>query len=269
MKDNTLAVLEEIKVLTGLAEFKRLMMQKAIYMDQVPDHYFFVGNPGTGKSEAICVMGKVFHELGLLAKGHVITCKQADLIGESVETTVQKTRMVCEKALDGVLEVDDVHNFVQYDGNGRAYLSAFANAAIDELITFMEHNRQRVSVVFTGYPEKTKDFFDLRPGIDHHYAVVRFTDYSPEELFQLLKQFAQKKDERISFSEEFSEAIQQVIGTLKESFDTPFGNAGTIRKLLNDCLNRAAARYLEKKDEDRKYILLPEDIPPEFQTKEK
>lgn len=66
------------------------MVQKAIYMDQVPDHYFFVGNPGTGKSEAIRVMGKVFHELGLLAKGHVITCTQADLVGEGVETTVQK-----------------------------------------------------------------------------------------------------------------------------------------------------------------------------------
>ena len=66
-------------------------------------HMIFKGNPGTGKTTIARIVAKLFQKMGLLTKGHLIEVERADLVGEYIGHTAQKTRDLVKKAIGGVL----------------------------------------------------------------------------------------------------------------------------------------------------------------------
>src|SRR5699024_178973 len=72
-------------------------------------HMMFNGNPGTGKTAIARELASVFDELQVLSKGHFIEAERADLVGEYIGQTAQKTRKLIQKALGGVLFIDEAY----------------------------------------------------------------------------------------------------------------------------------------------------------------
>lgn len=60
-------------------------------------HMMFKGNPGTGKTTVARLIGKLLHKMEVLPKGHLIEAERADLVGEYIGHTAQKTRDLIKK----------------------------------------------------------------------------------------------------------------------------------------------------------------------------
>ena len=251
---------EDLKSMIGLGNVKRkidALTQAAINSKKrgnaapEPGNYIFEGHSGTGKTEVARLMGKMLHASGLLRRGHTIEVSAGDLIAGYVGQTSIKTTKKCEEALDGVLFIDEAYQLVNTDRNQDSdHPSSYANEAYTTLLKFMEDHRSRICVIAAGYPNKMHLFRSANEGMSSRIPdsnVVRFDDYSTDELIQILRFLADKKrDDKqrgyVKLTDEFIEEARLTIEELKANKGELFGNGRDVRSLLEMSILNAEKR---------------------------
>ena len=222
----------------------------------IAPHLAFLGQPGTGKTTVARMTGRIFHALGLLTKGHVVEVSRADLVGQYVGHTALKTMAKIEEALDGVLFIDEAY------GLSRGGEQDFGAEAIDTLVKQMEDLRGRIVVIVAGYPGPMRAFLESNPGMSSRIVNVDFPDYSREELIEILLAMAEKDGYRL-----LPEARDRAASWLMDrqiAAPERFGNARTVRVLLEGMENRLASRLVAPKtytDVEELSVLRAEDVP--------
>ena len=111
--------------------------------------------------------------MNVLSKGHLIEAERADLVGEYIGHTAQKTRDLIKKAIGGILFIDEAYSL------GRGGEKDFGKEAIDTLVKHMEDKQHEFILILAGYSREMDYFLTLNPGLESRFPlVIDFPDYS-------------------------------------------------------------------------------------------
>lgn len=215
-------------------------------------HMVFTGNPGTGKTMMARMMARIYRSLGILSKGQLVEVDRSGLVAGYVGQTALKTQKVIEKAMGGVLFIDEA-----YALNGKSE-NDFGQEAIDTILKAMEDHRDDLVVIVAGYTELMDRFIHSNPGLESRFnRFLLFEDYTPEEMFEIFKMRCGKG---YVLAPEAEPLVRDYIA--EESADPSFGNARGVRNLFEHILvaqnNRLAK--LETVTREDLMTITPDDV---------
>jgi stage V sporulation protein K len=216
-------------------------------------HMIFKGNPGTGKTTVARLLGKLFFEMNVLSKGHFIEAERADLVGEYIGHTANKTRDLIKKARGGILFIDEAYSLA------RGGEKDFGKEAIDTLVKGMEDYCEDLVVILAGYPAEMDYFLSLNPGLPSRFPLmIEFPDYTVDELVQIAKQMLHDREYEFTFEAErkLYYHIEELLETKK---DKKFSNGRYVRNLIEKAIRKQAVRLLLEGRYDKKELMLIRD----------
>jgi stage V sporulation protein K len=232
--DNVKELVHEIYALLQVSQFRTdagLLSNSHVY------HMIFKGNPGTGKTTVARIMGRMFHAMGVLTKGHFIEVERADLVGEYIGHTALKTRDLMKKAMGGILFIDEAYSLA------RGGEKDFGKEAIDCLVKGMEDKKNEFILILAGYSEEMEQFLATNPGLPSRFPIqVDFEDYNIDQLIQISELMA--KDREYVFLPQAVTKLKQHLTEEKAASWRIFSNARYVRNLLEKSIRHQAVRLL-------------------------
>ena len=258
-------IFEELNSLVGLDKVKKMLNElvslvelknKAgddLKLKNINLHMVFLGNPGTGKTTVARIVAEILYNLKYIKQNKLVEVSSKDLVAEYVGQTAPKTMAVVQKALGGVLFVDEAYSLASNKGQG----SSYNEEAIATLIQAMENYRDNLVVIFAGYTKEMQDFLDMNSGIVSRIGyTVEFEDYTEDELLQIFMGMMKKSGFEVSV-----EAQNKVKSIITEYKDTKnFGNARFVRNVYEKSIVKHASNTVGKKQKKILKTIKEEDI---------
>jgi len=200
-------------------------------------HMIFRGNPGTGKTTIARIVAKLFQKMGVLQKGHLIEVERADLVGEYIGHTAQKTRELVRKALGGVLFVDEAYSLA------RGGEKDFGKEAIDTLVKAMEDYKNQFVLILAGYPDEIDMFLLSNPGLPSRFPIrIDFPDYTVDQLVKIAELMAKERDYELQ--PQAVAKLRQHLAERKRDTLFAFSNARYVRNMIERAIRHQAVRLL-------------------------
>ncbi|WP_433333541.1 AAA family ATPase [Spirillospora sp. CA-294931] len=197
-------------------------------------HMVFTGNPGTGKTMVARLLGQIYKKLGVLSSGHLVEASRAHLVGEYIGQTAPRTRRLVERALGGVLFIDEAYTLTQ-----SPLKSDYGHEAIAELVKLMEDHRDDLVVVVAGYEREMAEFLAANPGLDSRFPKqLHFPDYSDDELVAVFEQLA--ADDGFQLTPGTTELLRTMLRRTPRG--PSFGNGRLMRNVLDVAVANQAQR---------------------------
>ena len=220
-------VKEEVHNLINMASVYQLRRQHDLPTTDMSLHLVFTGNPGTGKTMMARMMARIYRSLDILSRGQLVEVDRSGLVAGYVGQTAIKTQKVIEKAMGGVLFIDEA-----YALNGRSE-NDFGQEAIDTILKAMEDHRDDLVVIVAGYTDLMDRFIHSNPGLESRFnRFLLFDDYTTDEMVEIFRM--QCKKGCYQLTEEAQPLIRDYIA--EESADDSFGNARGVRNLFEHVL---------------------------------
>jgi stage V sporulation protein K len=243
-----------VREISAYVDIQRRRAREQLAADPLVLHMFFKGNPGTGKTTVARLLGRLFKEMSVLQKGHLVETERADLVGEYIGHTAQKTRDQLKKAMGGILFVDEAHALA------RGGEKDFGKEAIDTMVKAMEDHKDNLVVILAGYRREMEHFVRQNPGLKSRFPIrIDFPDFTLDELVAISRLMLQRRQYRLSAE---GEAKLSDLLASKARQDENSGNARLVRNILERAIRRHATRLVNRPDasRDELMLLLPEDL---------
>ncbi|HYQ68819.1 right-handed parallel beta-helix repeat-containing protein [Actinophytocola sp.] len=218
VKSEVHAVVDEIQV----NEWRR---RAGLSVGTVSHHLIFAGAPGTGKTTVARTYGRLLKSLGVLSKGQFREVSRRDLVGQYIGHTAEKTSVVFEESLGGVLFIDEAYTLSRQSGTG----GDFGQEAIDTMVKLMEDHRDEVAVIVAGYTDEMRSFLDVNPGLASRFSkTIEFENYSADDLVQIIARMVTGGDYQLD--ENATPLLWEYFDRIAK--DPNFGNARDARRLF-------------------------------------
>ena len=245
-------VKQALRDLVSLKELKNKASDDLKIKD-VNLHMVFLGNPGTGKTTVARMVAEILYNLKYIKQNKLIEVSSKDLVAEYVGQTAPKTMAVVQKALGGVLFIDEAYSLASGQGQGNGY----NEEAIATLIQAMENHRDNLVVIFAGYTKEMQSFLNTNSGIVSRIGyTLEFEDYTTEELIKIFEQMTKKSGFVVE-----KDAIEKLRKIIDEYKDTKnFGNARFVRNVYEKTIIKHASNIKDKKTKKAIKTITEDDI---------
>ena len=221
-------VKEEVHNLINMASVYQLRRQHDLPTTDMSLHLVFTGNPGTGKTMMARMMARIYRSLDILSRGQLVEVDRSGLVAGYVGQTAIKTQKVIEKAMGGVLFIDEA-----YALNGRSE-NDFGQEAIDTILKAMEDHRDDLVVIVAGYTDLMDRFIHSNPGLESRFnRFLLFDDYTTDEMVEIFRMQCKKGCYQLSDGVE--ELVRDYI-TEENGDPETFGNARGVRNIFEHIL---------------------------------
>jgi hypothetical protein len=194
---NIIPAIEKLIAMIGLVDVKKEVFKKIVYYvkNSSLDEYLHTqisGPPGVGKTEFAKIYADIFVRLGILKTSNFIEIKRDDLVGKYLGQTAPKTRDLLEKAMGGVLFLDEAYSL----GNEEKR-DSFSKEAIDMINQYLSERKHDFMFIIAGYEDDLENcFFGYNKGLKRRFSSsYNIKGYDALELKEI---FLQKVDKKYS-----------------------------------------------------------------------
>lgn len=247
--DSVKEVLHEVYAFREIQKHRRRL---ALAAEPMVFHMIFSGNPGTGKTTVARILGRILKDIGVIESGHLVEAERADLVGEYIGHTAQKTREKVQKAFGGVLFIDEAYSLA------RGGEKDFGKESIDVLVKAMEDHKNDFVLVLAGYPSEMKAFLRANPGLSSRFPTqLTFDDYTEEELLAIAERFCNTRQYRLSPRAKIR--LAQLVMSQRCGRESVFGNARAVRNLVEKAIRHQAMRLVGRENLLRQELMLLEE----------
>lgn len=202
------------------------------------NHMLFLGNPGTGKTTVAKLVGRIYHKMGFLSKGHTVETNRAKLVGEYIGQTEKKTLEAIEEARGGVLFIDEAYTLLQSRDNDT---KDFGKEIINTLLPVLSEPNPDMIIIMAGYQDKMKSMLKSNPGLKDRFPLTFvFEDYTKDELMKIACKLLKSDNYQLS-----KEAYNRLYALIEKSVvnkDEFFGNGRWIHNLINQGIIKSMAK---------------------------
>ncbi|GKY92808.1 hypothetical protein MPSEU_000250400 [Mayamaea pseudoterrestris] len=152
-------------------------------LSRVPRHLAFIGNPGTGKSQVARKLAGILYDIGAVKSRNFVEASRDDLVDPKSEArTVFKTRKVMEKAISGVLYVDEAYMLLPSTARPRG--RDHGAAALREIARSLPSGSPLV--ILTGSPLDLQRVLSSDIGFKGHFlTTIQFPDPTSEQIARM------------------------------------------------------------------------------------
>ncbi|BBZ63353.1 type VII secretion AAA-ATPase EccA [Mycolicibacterium monacense] len=189
-------VKEQIEAYRAATQMAKIRAARGMKVAQTSKHMIFAGPPGTGKTTIARVVANILAGLGVISEPKLVETSRKDFVAEYEGQSAVKTARTIDRAVGGVLFIDEAYTLVQ-ERDGRA--DPFGTEALDTLLARMENDRDRLVVIIAGYSADIDRLLETNDGLRSRFATrIEFDSYSPDEIVEIAKVIAAANDSSVN-----------------------------------------------------------------------
>ena len=243
-------VKEQLYEMRTYLKYNKKISTLGIKQPKLNLHMILNGEPGTGKTTVARIIAKLLFDLGYISQNKCIEVERKDLVAKFTGQSAPKTSKVIEKAMGGVLFIDEAYSLVSDD--------SFAPEVIATLVKAMEDYKDDLVIIFAGYKKEMEDFMEMNSGLSSRIGYTfDFDNYNEEELLEILK--LKMTDLGYKIDESSIEPCRKVIKEVIKVED--FGNGRFVDNFIQKILIKHASNNVDIEDREILTTIIDKDIP--------
>ncbi len=181
-----------VRALEDQLEIRAMRLEHGLPVEGQTNHMLLVGPPGTGKTTTAEALGKIYAGMGIVRNPEIIEVRRSDFCGEHIGSSGPKTNELIERALGGILFMDEFYSLVERHQDGTPDMIGME--AVNQLLIALEKHRFDFCFIAAGYEDQVDDFLTVNPGLASRFnRKIRFESYSPEEIVEIGERYGSSR----------------------------------------------------------------------------